>query len=349
MCDRWKWVRESNNATSSLSRERLDSLFEELADIGVQEILFSGGEPMMRPDFGNLVEKVSHLGMAVSFFTNGTQMNREIAEILAIANATVIFSIDGVSETHDRIRGVRGTFNRAIEGIQSLVEAKKNNKCKNEISVNFLVQRSNIQDMIPWFQLAERIGVDTVMYSPVVGKPNVLPTENELVTLKQNVQMLKGSGASSNTKVLVEDVLAALIEEQIPLEDIESGSPTLSLFRNNPVPCFAAYSGSFIDSFGRVFPCCYCYLDNNSFTRFEKEREQFYLGNILETDFKNIWYGKRYNEFRTNTSLIKADDKFSICGQCYNYFMFRKSYKKYLLYNRITTAFRPTPKERIQI
>jgi len=335
MCDRWKWVGENRSTADVLSTQRLLDLFNELASLGVEGILLTGGETLMQPDFVTLIRHLDDLERKITIFTNGTLMDRAKAEALAAANAIVFFSIDGVSETNDKIRGVSGTFDKAIEGIRNLVNARKEGRFKNWIIINFTVQRNNVHDVVPIFNVANKIGVDTVTYNLVHGKPDVSPDEDSLKTLKENFQSLEKLAASSKTRIFLGDVLRAFIEENIPLDNVKTGLPTLSLFRDSPVPCIAAYTASFIDSFGRVFPCCYCYLDNFSYSQFEKERSRFCMGNILEKSFSEIWYGEKYNKFRATTDPVNAEDLYLFCGQCYDYFAFRKSYTSFPFFKKL--------------
>ena len=131
MCDRWKWVKEEKSLIGNFTTGRLFALFEELSALGVKDILLSGGEPMLRKDFASLLKKISSLKMSVNLFTNGTLMNREKAEALASSGSTVFFSIDGLKEIHDKIRGVKNTFDKAVRGIEECAKTAANQKPDN--------------------------------------------------------------------------------------------------------------------------------------------------------------------------------------------------------------------------
>jgi len=324
MCDRWKWIKENNSTSKTLSTQRLSELIAELADFGVKDILLSGGEPMIRPDFKSIVEEISASKMGVSMFTNGTLLNRENAEAIAAANATVFLSLDGASETHDKIRGVRGTFDRAIQGIEYLANAKRESRSKNRTIINFTVQRSNVDDVAAIFGVADKKGADLVAYNLVHGKPEVAPDERDVDTLRKGFETISRLAASSGTRYIIGDMVQALIEDKISLQDVRAGIPAFSLFKNSPVPCLAAYKTSFIDTLGRVYPCCFCYMDNSPYNESEKMRNRFCMGSIHETGFREIWYGTKYDKFRVETDPVDINDLRYFCGQCYDYFAFRK-------------------------
>lgn len=325
MCDRWKWAEEDSGASDVLGTRVLFNLFDEFANIGVERVLLTGGEPLIRRDFGALIGRISDLRMSTTIFTNGTLMDRERAWTLAAASAVVCFSVDGLAEAHDKIRGVPGTFDKAFKGIQNLIQARREGHFRGSVTISFTVQKSNIDDVVPMLSVANEVGVDAVTYNLVHGKPGMAPDERDLERLKKDLGSLRGLAAYYKTSVVVGEILQAFVKGEIPLSDVKAGLPSLGLFRNVPVPCLAAYTTSFIDGFGRVFPCCFCYLDNFSFSEFEEERRQFQMGSLLESSFSKIWYGEDYDRFRAGTDPVDVDDLSLFCGQCHNYFAFKRS------------------------
>ncbi len=96
------------------------SLLEDLAGFGVPVVLFSGGEPLLRPDLLALMRRARDLGMRAVLSTNGTLLGHE--EAIALRDAGVSYvgvSLDGVERTHDLVRGLRGAFRASLSGIQA--------------------------------------------------------------------------------------------------------------------------------------------------------------------------------------------------------------------------------------
>jgi MoaA/NifB/PqqE/SkfB family radical SAM enzyme len=331
MCDRWKWIKEDKKAADSLSSKTLENLFTELSQIGVKLIILSGGEPLIRKDFISIIEYINNLKMAVTIISNGTLMDLEKAECLAKNNTTVIFSIDGLSDTHDAIRGVQGAYERAIQGIETLAKARKGGLYKNRIAINYTVQKDNIKNMVACFKLAKEIDVDVVEYNIVHGKPDAALEGQDFLEIQEVFRRLNKLERSSRTHLNIGRMLKFAISGRVQGDDLKTGLHARELFKTNPVPCLTAYHGSFIDSFGRVFPCCFCYFDNSSYSGYEKERELYCLGNIQNSKFCEIWYGQKYNEFRQHTDPVDIEKLSSACGQCYDYFTFRKYYRRFKL------------------
>ena len=69
MCDRWNWdKKKAGNLTSNV----MEKLFDDLINTGATEVIFSGGEPFMRPDFIDILALAKKSGLEVSIFTNGS-------------------------------------------------------------------------------------------------------------------------------------------------------------------------------------------------------------------------------------------------------------------------------------
>ncbi|MHC4787712.1 MAG: radical SAM protein, partial [Planctomycetota bacterium] len=103
-----------------MSAEEGFALLEDLAQFGCPVVLFSGGEPLVRPDILRLVARARELGLRAVLSTNGTLISKEMAGRLArIGLSYVGVSLDGMRQTNDRFRGVEGAFVRALSGIRN--------------------------------------------------------------------------------------------------------------------------------------------------------------------------------------------------------------------------------------
>lgn len=318
MCHRWKWRNKGNK----LDFKTIKRIIREVREIGGQNILISGGEPLMRSDFVGIVKEVHSNGMGVILFTNGTVMNEGTAEELAKGGARFVFSIDSSKpEIYEGIRGVKGSWENAIRGVRAAVRMNKKHGGKATVGINYTVQRDNVGDMFDTAKLAEKEGLDYIRFGLVHGQEQVGLGEEELPILKSQVRRLRGLKQNINLKILGSQYFSPILDGEISLKDVQKGIPAFKLFERDPVPCFVCSQFTLIDGFGDVYSCTYGYLDNDLDDKGTKElRKKNCLGNVFEKSLKDIWCGERYMKFRREHSPVDISKFGRICGQCEHYF-----------------------------
>jgi radical SAM protein with 4Fe4S-binding SPASM domain len=102
-----------------LSTEEAFGACEMLASVGCREVCLMGGEPLLRTDFIQVSKCIKQLGMKLSIVSNGVLMDRFASRISELGPEVVGISLDGMRESHERIRG-EGTWEKALEGIDAL-------------------------------------------------------------------------------------------------------------------------------------------------------------------------------------------------------------------------------------
>jgi len=118
--------RRTLQRTPEMSDEQWRQVVAESLDLGIVEAVVTGGEPFLRRELTlETVETLSAAGVGVTLNTNGWFVDEEVARRLGAApGVTVHVSIDGARPgLHDASRGVPGSWRRAIEGIDRLLDA----------------------------------------------------------------------------------------------------------------------------------------------------------------------------------------------------------------------------------
>ena len=139
------------------------ALIDDLAGFGVPVLLFSGGEPLLRPDLMALVEHARGKGMRAVLSTNGTLLTPDVAARLAGAGLSYVgVSLDGLGMTHDRFRGVPGAFDKALEGIRTCRAAGI------KVGLRFTITRQNASEIGGIFDLIESEGIPRVCFYHLV-------------------------------------------------------------------------------------------------------------------------------------------------------------------------------------
>ena len=131
----------------------------QLSELGVPVLLFSGGEPLMRPDFFELARFAVDRGLGIVLSTNGTLINRErAAEIRDIGFREVGISLDGIGDRNDLFRGKKGAYEAALNGIRNCVSEGQ------RVSLRMTLTRSNYQEVPALLDLVERENIDRVCF-----------------------------------------------------------------------------------------------------------------------------------------------------------------------------------------
>ena len=108
-----------------LSTDEGKKMIDEIARAGFKVMIFSGGEPLMRPDIYELVAHAAENGLRPVFGSNGTLITPEVAVRLKEAGACAMgISVDSlVPEKHDKFRGLPNAYDLTMAGIEACRQA----------------------------------------------------------------------------------------------------------------------------------------------------------------------------------------------------------------------------------
>lgn len=279
-------VSADKKQSNELSTKEALTLIDQWQAIGVSDITFSGGEPLMRDDFFELARATKYRGLTVGLATNGLCITPSIAAELRELAAGIQVSLDGSSsEVYGGFRGSEQAFYQAVNGIDNLVEAG------NEITVGTVISKHNLDDIPKMLDFVENHGVKYFRLIPFIpfgrGEAN---SELELSPLQ------------------IKEVSAYLIEERkkrtinimtLEFEHTFNDPPAYKIDSSRASECGGALHYCTITPKGEVLPCHY----------FEGVDAQ----NVKEQPFSEIWRGSRFlNYFRS----LKISDVKGYCGEC---------------------------------
>lgn len=109
---------------NDITTAKAKAVLDDLAGFGVPAVLFSGGEPLLRPDLFDLLGYAGGLGLRTVISTNGTVITAEAAEKIRDCGVGYVgVSLDGIGQDNDRFRGINGAFDKAVEGIRNCAAA----------------------------------------------------------------------------------------------------------------------------------------------------------------------------------------------------------------------------------
>lgn len=146
-----------------LSTQQGLAVLDDLAQFGSPVVLFSGGEPLMRPDLLELAGYAVSKGMRAVISTNGTLITPAVArELKTIGLSYVGISLDGMEPVNDRFRGVKGAFSKALGGIEACQQAGI------KVGLRFTMNRLNRGEIPAIFDLLEELEVPRVCFYHLV-------------------------------------------------------------------------------------------------------------------------------------------------------------------------------------
>lgn len=181
------------NENDSIAYEKMMEIIEDISDMGVKAVTFSGGgEPLLYPYIEETMEKVLNKGIDLSIITNGSLLKEKKAELLAHAK-WVRLSIESINDQqYCQLRGIKkGSFQLLCKNIKdfSLIKDKT---C--ELGINFVVTKENYMQIKEMAFLMKELGVNHIKFAPLIcnnteeyHKPFQKIAMNELKKLEEQL------------------------------------------------------------------------------------------------------------------------------------------------------------------
>ncbi len=115
-CATCLWKMPAEARADELSTAEVIALYRDAAAAGFRALVLWGGEPMVRPDTGEVLRAASALGLDTTLITNGWWLDERGDEVLPWTRR-LLLSVDAVGARHDEIRRCRGLFERLDRGL----------------------------------------------------------------------------------------------------------------------------------------------------------------------------------------------------------------------------------------
>jgi radical SAM protein with 4Fe4S-binding SPASM domain len=160
------YSRSGQPSQQELTTQEVFDVIAEMKAMQVGFVYVLGGEPLIRPDFAEILTGFKEYGIPLMLNTNGWFIDHTWAKRLAASSVRQLrFSLDGATqEIHDKFRGMPGSFQRVIRGFQLCREAGI-----PHISCSFTMTKENIQDIAPTVALLVEHGVNAVQFGPIAN------------------------------------------------------------------------------------------------------------------------------------------------------------------------------------
>jgi MoaA/NifB/PqqE/SkfB family radical SAM enzyme len=262
-CSRWEMG--PSKIKEELSTSEITAFLEDAIEMGVSGISFSGGEPFIRSDIFDVISFCKKKGLPVHVNSNGTLINEKNYKQINSMVDSLLISVDSShSDIHDSLRGVPGTFEKAMQALNLIDPAKT--------MVQLVVNSRNI-DTLPEYVLSMAKRVRKIRLQPIHHNPENLLTMRDStlghfdgIEKKWNafINELKGSGLKLYGAEKFYRLFPDFLSNQNKLQ--------------HRTDCFMGSHAFFLDPYGNIVPC-------------EGIRKPF--GNIRDKRFRDIWRGAK--------------------------------------------------------
>jgi mycofactocin radical SAM maturase len=273
-------------APDELTTNEAFELVEQFAEARVFQLNFGGGEPFIRDDFMQIIDKCHEHGIMTCISTNGTLLDPGLVQRLAESSMVAVqVSMDGATEpVCDRIRG-RGTYQAALRSLELLAATRI------PTSINTVLTTDNALEIPALHGLAKELGVSLRVsrFRPSGrGAQNwqkLRPSEKQLLSF---AQWLETSG------------------------DVRTGDSFFSLTSQERQGlglnlCGAAKLTCCVGPGGGVYPCAFL------------QQQRFFAGSLRERSFQEIWDDNEVFESFRKLRIHSCEDctRFDQChGGC---------------------------------
>lgn len=258
-----------------LDTKAMFRLINSLAKLGVLEIVFTGGEPLVRKDIFELMKHAKEKNIEFSLFTNGTLLDEQrVRKLKRLGPKMVAVSLDSANPVaHDKIRG-RGSFSKTMRGIRSLIRNGMPVRTNTTLFKGLNDSQTQIERLV---RLLTRMGVKQVVignflaYGRGRGQKELAPPLSVARRVKCTFVKVLRKGKGETPALQFSDDFMEMEHRRSVGSICGIGTYSCMVRANGDVVLCPVLSG--------------------------KEHR---AGNILEKDMKNIWSHSRvFAQFRT--------------------------------------------------
>lgn len=257
--------------SQQLEEEKVNEIIDDCAKLGVQTIVFSGGEPLTWQAIYRALRRCQEVGLESTIYTTGIssiELKNDseflVKELKKCGMNQAIFSLHGAnSKTHDNVTRVAGSFDVSVKAIKAFTTSKI--RCE----LHFVPLCFNYKELNDLIDLAIRVDVKKVSLLRFVphGRGSISKDIGPL-SKKENLQLRKNIVELKKDKKI----------------DIRLGSPYNILALNCDVYCKAGINTIVIKPSGKVYPC-------DAFKNID-EKDRF--GSVLDYRLTIVWQKSEY-------------------------------------------------------
>ena len=255
MCDIWK----ANKNLKQLTEKDITGLLTSLKQFGTRQVLMSGGEALLNPNFFQFCKILQDENIKVTLLSTGLTLKKNAEEIVRLVN-DVIVSLDGNETLHDSIRNIPGAYFKMKEGIAAIRSIDKNYK----ITGRTVIHKLNYQNWPGIINSAKDLGLDQISFLPADVSSEAfnrelrwdIPRQEEIMIPKNELSILAAIIEYLVTNHTTDFDNHFIAESPDKIEKIHTYYSALHGLNSFPYKkCNAPWVSTVIEADGSVRPC----------------------------------------------------------------------------------------------
>lgn len=266
------------NKNTDIDTAFMLDILEQCKEMGVITVVFSGGEPMLHPDFCKLLHYAKKLDLNVTVLSNLTLLTEEVLNELSYRHATCVnvslYSM--ISEVHDAITGVQGSFFKTKNNILKLIE----NNIPVQINCPIMKQnKDNFYEVINWGQ------------------------EHKCAVITDYLIMARYDGSIDNLKHRITnddiaDVIKHILENDAIFQEKTKNNNGIRKIKAQDRVCGVGITTLCMVADGKAYPCA--------------GWQKYICGDLKKNKLSDIWKNSEKIQYLRN---LKQGD-FETCSEC---------------------------------
>jgi MoaA/NifB/PqqE/SkfB family radical SAM enzyme len=326
-------IRELIGAKRQLSLSEYRRLLDEIAPNRPIVSLF-GGEPLLYPEILPLVREIKARDLTCTIITNGGRLEAYARELVESGIDSIAVSFDGPRETHDRIRGQKGAFDKAAAGVRAVARWRKELGRVLPMQIAILpVTELNTEQVAPGIEVLRELPLDTINVGLRWFVPRRVGEEYERVMTEafgSSGASWKGfefepSAVSDNGHQRAMTDLVRLLKTLRRRRYLDStiGKPWISFVPDVAPEKVPEYFSDFQQTFGHnLCPVAWYFaqVEPDGEVCFCGDFPDYFIGNVRRQSFREVWTGPKATKFREKL----AREPLPICNRCCGNYIYGK-------------------------
>jgi MoaA/NifB/PqqE/SkfB family radical SAM enzyme len=228
----------------------------------------TGGEPFLKEDLSEILDVVKRKAKRVVISSNGFLTKRTLDVMSKHRDVGIRISVDGIEETHDHIRGVKGAYQKTLETLQGLRSLGV-----KDLGIAVTVSDQNAKDLVALHKLAKENCVE--LATAILHNAYYFHKEDNIIIDKYQVEL--------GLKALIVEFLKSQHPKDWFRAYFTQGIIDHMNGKQRAMKCTMAKDSFYVDPYGNVRPC---------------NVMDFSFGNIKDETFQEIWTSPDAEEAR---------------------------------------------------